>query len=120
MLRNTLCTRQKPKVHFARRLRKDETKGERILWSILRARRFHAYKFRRQVPLGPFIADFLCVGKKLIVEIDGETHDAASAQARDRRRDAYFRARGFRTLRFSNSLTIEDTSAVLTVIERFL
>ncbi len=87
------------KIGFARALRREMTEAERTLWFLVRSRRFAGFKFRRQVPMGPYVADFLCFERKLIVECDGSQH-AESPQ--DAARDAWFAARGFRTLRFWN------------------
>jgi YD repeat-containing protein len=59
----------------ARALRKESTLTEEIVWRWLRNRRFGDWKFRRQYPIGPYIADFYCDALKLVIEIDGETHD---------------------------------------------
>src|SRR3990167_2317856 len=58
----------------AKFLRRLQTKPEQILWKCLRAKRFHAFKFRRQVPIGNYIVDFYCAKKRLIIEIDGDVH----------------------------------------------
>ena len=72
--------------------------NERTLWKLLRNRRLADLKFRRQVPLGRYIADFLCYSQRLIVEADGPLHDAEA----DAVRDAWLTAQGFRVLRFTN------------------
>jgi very-short-patch-repair endonuclease len=81
-------------------MRHEPTDAERKLWYSLRGRRFAEYKFRRQVPIGPYIADFVCHERKLIVELDGSQHADAP---RDAARDAWFVAHGYRTLRFWNT-----------------
>ena len=81
----------------ARRLRADETDAEARLWSNLRARRCNGWKFKRQVPVEGYIADFLCAYAKLIVELDGSQH---ADRAYDRARDAKLVAAGYRVLRF--------------------
>jgi very-short-patch-repair endonuclease len=80
-------------------MRKLPTEAERLLWAMLRDRRFSAFKFRRQVPIGPFIADFMCYSARMIVEADGGQH---SENAYDERRTAWLEAQGFRVLRFWN------------------
>jgi very-short-patch-repair endonuclease len=82
----------------ARRLRKSAPATERKLWTTLRDRRLGALKFRRQVPIGPYVADFVCLRHRLIVEADGPFHDPQHDQARD----AWLTAQGFRVLRFAN------------------
>ena len=85
---------------FAKRMRSEPTEAERKLWMILRARRFSGYKFRRQVPLGAYIADFVCFEARLIVEADGSQH---GEDARDAVRDDWLVAQGFRVRRFWNA-----------------
>ena len=58
----------------ARILRKNQTKAEQLIWNQLRAKRFQNYKFRRQQPIGPYIVDFYCSSKKIIIELDGSSH----------------------------------------------
>jgi len=85
----------------ARSLRRDQTEAEARLWEALRAGRLEGWKWRRQVPVGPFIVDFLCLEAALVVELDGGIH--AERADRDARRDAYLRTRGLQVLRFWNS-----------------
>ena len=97
----------------ARALRRDMTDAERKLWMGLRAEQLGA-KFRRQHPLGSFIADFACLAPKLIVELDGSQH--ADNQAYDLARDAFFRAQGFEVLRFPSNAVFQNFDGVLTAI----
>jgi very-short-patch-repair endonuclease len=85
---------------FARNLRKASTPHEQKLWALLRGRRFIGFRFRRQVPIGPYIADFVCYGRRLIIELDGSQH---ADDPTDPIRDAELRRRGFRVLRIWNS-----------------
>ena len=103
----------------ARRLRRETTPIEGILWSRLRTlRRSHGLHFRRQVPIGPYIADFACLSRRLVVEIDGQSHDGEAAAAHDARRDAFLGDQGFRVLRFSNADGMRDAGGVIdTIIE---
>jgi very-short-patch-repair endonuclease len=101
----------------ARRLRREMTNAEVILWRGLRGRGIGA-KFRRQVPIGPFVADFVCVDARLVVELDGPPHDRPEQQLHDRNRDAWLRAQGWRVLRFSNDLVIGGGNLVLDEIRR--
>jgi very-short-patch-repair endonuclease len=76
------------------------------LWTLLRSRRLENYRFRRQVPLGPYIADFVCHGRRLIIELDGSQHFDDPA---DVRRDAELKRRGYRILRiWNNELTTNE------------
>lgn len=101
-------------VSFARALRSESTDVERLLWRHLRAKRFAGYKFRRQQPIGPYIADFVCFDAKLVVELEGGQH--ADRRAQDAERDAWLRSQGFDVLRFWNTEVIEELDAVLSVI----
>ena len=96
----------------ARHLRQHQTEAEQRLWYHLRARRFLGLKFRRQVPLGPYIVDFLCPALKLVIEADGGQHGAAA----DGRRDHWLRDRGYLVLRFWNHEILQDTEAVLEAV----
>jgi very-short-patch-repair endonuclease len=92
-----------------KRLRTSMTDAERKLWRALRARNIGA-KFRRQVPLGPYIVDFVCFETKVIIEVDGSQH---ADNARDAVRDRYFAERGYRVLRFWNGDVLTSLDAVL-------
>jgi very-short-patch-repair endonuclease len=94
----------------ARRLRRDQTDAETKLWDTLRAGRLEGWKWRRQVPVGPFIVDFLCLESALAVELDGGIH--AERADRDARRDAYLQGRGLQVLRFWNSEVSEQFERV--------
>ena len=77
-----------------------------MLWLALRDHRLDGHKFRRQAPVGPYFADFVCIARKLIVEADGRTHATAEAAIRDVARDAWLEREGYRVLRFSDDLLI--------------
>ena len=96
-------------LRFARSMRHQPTEAEAKLWSLLRDRRFARYKFRRQVPIGPYIADFVCYSAHLIVEADGSQH---SESPRDHLRDAELEHRGFRLLRLWNNDILARPDAV--------
>ena len=99
---------------FARELRGELTDAEAILWRHLRDRRLAGLKFRRQAAIGPYIADFVCLEAKLVVEADGGQH---ADNARDVRRDAFFASQGFRTLRIWNIDIQGNLESVLDTIE---
>ncbi|PZR89854.1 MAG: UDP-N-acetylenolpyruvoylglucosamine reductase [Stutzerimonas stutzeri] len=79
----------------------------------MRGRRFAGLKFKRQMAIGPFIADFCCFEGRLIVELDGEPHETDEARERDRRRDAFLRSEGYQVLRFSNERVLGNLEFVL-------
>lgn len=91
----------------ARALRHGQTDAEAVLWESLRAGRLEGWKWRRQVPVGPFIVDFLCLKAALAIELDGGVH--AERAAYDARRSAFLRSLGLTVLRFDNA---EVTSAL--------
>jgi very-short-patch-repair endonuclease len=96
----------------ARRMRKDMTPAERALWYALRNRRFMGLKIRRQVPIGPFIADFYCADLRLIIEADCAGHGAP----RDLERDRWLGQQGFRVLRLPNRDVLTNLPACLDAI----
>lgn len=89
------------------------TDAERQMWHALRDRRFDGWKFRRQVSIGPFVADFLCHAAKLIVEIDGGQHSEES----DARRTAFLNSEGYRVVRFWNNDVLENPAGVMRALE---
>lgn len=97
----------------ARSLRRAMTDSERRLWGRLRLEQL-GVKFRRQHPLGPYIADFACLAPKLIVELDGSQHGKQIEH--DERRDAFFRGQGFQVLRFGSNQPFLNLDGILTVI----
>lgn len=96
---------------YAKRLRSNSTDAERLLWSRLRANRLAGFKFRRQVPIGPYIVDFACFEAKLIVELDGG--QPAEAVEQDARRDGWLGEQGFSVLRFWNNEVLGNLDGVL-------
>ena len=105
-----------PLTGFARRLRTDATDAELHLWKSLRNRSLFSCKFRRQFPVGPYITDFACIEKRLIVELDGGQH--ATAVAHDEERTTYLKTQGYRVLRFWNNDVLNQSEAVLEVIHQ--
>ena len=108
--------KRRAKVVVARELRRRMTPEEAILWEELRSRRFRKFKFRRQVPVGRFIADFLCLSLHLIIEVDGEIHD--DQQEHDREREEYLRECGYRVIRFCNEEVHKNLLGVLSRLEQ--
>jgi very-short-patch-repair endonuclease len=100
-------------IDVTRKLRKNATPAERLLWQHLRNRKLGGLKFGRQHPFGRYVADFYCAELKLIVEIEGGIHDEAGQQEHDRVRFEELELRGLRILRFSNSELLQNTRRVL-------
>jgi len=97
-------------------LRQNSTDAEKRLWSILRNRQLNGFKFRRQVEIEGYIADFFCAEKRLIIEVDGGQH----SPQRDARRTALLGSQGFRILRFWNNDVLQNLDGVWTAIEEAL
>jgi len=93
------------------------TDAERKVWYALRDRRFVQFKFRRQVPVGPYIADFVCFEARLVIELDGGQH---AGSCRDKRRDRWFATNGFRVLRFWNNEVLLNIEGVMMLLARAL
>jgi very-short-patch-repair endonuclease len=96
----------------ARALRRRASLTERMLWKLLRDRRLDGLKFRRQVPIGPYILDFVCLARRLAIEADGPFHDPT----RDTRRDQWLATQGFRVLRFENQAILSSRDDVIAAI----
>ena len=109
-------TEQSNPISRARELRRNQTKSEGLLWSILRANQVCNLKFRRQHPIDPFIADFACVAKQLVVELDGAYHDR-TVEA-DMTRQRYLESQGWRVLRFAAEDVEADPEMVVIGITR--
>ncbi|HGE69288.1 TPA: endonuclease domain-containing protein [Candidatus Poribacteria bacterium] len=101
---------------LARSLRKNSTDAERLLWGYLRGRQLDSLKFRRQHPLGNYIVDFICLEKKIIIEIDGGQH--ATSKEYDEERDRWLNNQGFKVLRFWNNDVIKNIDGVIEVIRQ--
>lgn len=95
----------------ARHLRRTMTDAEKFLWNQLRCRRFAGFKFRRQAPIGPYIADFACWEGRLIVELDGAHHLEPDQQKHDEQRTDWLIRHGFRVLRFTNAAVMDEIGA---------
>jgi len=98
-----------PETQRARDLRNDMSGTERRVWYRLRRRQLAGFKFRRQLPIGPYFADFACLSARLVVEIDGEFHNEVS----DQRKTAYLESQGFRVMRFPASATDQGLDDVI-------
>ena len=110
----TVPHKMKKTIINARKLRKTMTDAERKLWHILRRRYLQNFRFRKQVPLGPYIVDFLCKEKHLIIELDGGQH--ADAVEYDNQRTQWLEKRGYRVIRFWNNEVLTNLEGVAEVI----
>ena len=106
------------KLQFRRKLRREQTDAERKLWSLLRSRQLEAYKFRRQHSIGPYIADFCCLERRLVIELDGGQH--AEQIQKDERRTEYLKSKGFQVLRIWDHEVFKETGAVMENILKVL
>ena len=98
----------------ARHLRKNPTDAEQKLWSRLRRKQLHGYRFRRQRSIGPYIVDFVCLEVSLIIEVDGGQH--AEQVAKDEARARFLEKEGYRVIRFWNNDVLANTDGVLEAI----
>jgi very-short-patch-repair endonuclease len=103
---------------FARTLRSSPTEAERLLWHRLRRRRVGGFRFRRQVPVGRYICDFVCPQARLVIELDGSQHFERSDY--DDRRTNFLRWKGYRVLRFWNVDVLKHPDGVLMAIDAAL
>lgn len=101
----------------ARELRRDLTLAERKLWEVLKQRQLDGHRFRRQHPLGSYIADFACLEAGIVIEVDGGQHHDNEL---DRRRDRYMQGIGFEVLRFWNNDVLQNLEGVCAVIAQAL
>jgi very-short-patch-repair endonuclease len=101
-------------------LREEQTEAEAALWRLLRNRKLMGSKFRRQVPIGRYVADFYCHERKLIVELDGGIHSDPGQQLHDQNRDTFLRSLGLRVLRVANEHLLRTPEKVLVKIREAL
>ena len=99
---------------FAKQLRKAMTPAEWQLWTTLCAKQCSDYKFRRQVPIGRYVGDFVCFSARIVIEIDGESHD--QTEAYDLKRTQWFESQGYEVLRFQNHDVTNNIEGVWQVI----
>jgi len=105
--------RSPEKIARARELRHGDNQAEATLWNELKAKKLGGYKFVRQMPIGPYFADFACRSQRLIVELDGSQHAESSY---DRLRDEFMRGEGFSVLRFWNFDALKNTKSACETI----
>ena len=103
---------------LARRSRSAPTDAEVALWILLKDRRLHGFKFRRQAPIGPYVADFTCHALKLVIEADGGIHRLT--EARDADRDAWLAEAGYTVLRFDNSAILHNPNLVFDAVRQYV
>jgi len=100
----------------AKHLRRTMTRAETLLWRYLKADHLEGLSFRRQTPMGPYIVDFVCHTGRLVIEVDGESHDFAERLLNDQSRDAWLASPGYSVLRFTNGEVLKNLEGALTVI----
>ncbi len=103
-------------IQNARRLRRDMTPAEARLWQILRGNKVGGWKFRRQQPIGPYFADFVCFSTRVIVELDGDSH--LGREAHDHHREQFLLASGFAVIRFENFVVMLNENRVVELVAR--
>ena len=104
----------------ARRMRREPTNAEMVLWNFLRGGRMRGHHFRQQHPVGQFVFDFCCMKQRLVIEVDGGYHDEAEQRERDIARDQFLVAGGFKVLRFRNEDVENELQWVLSTIDHAL
>ena len=105
---------------FAIRQKQNPSEAEKALWELLRGKKLDSYKFRRQHIILQFIADFVCLRKKLIIELDGSIHDLPESKINDQQRTEILESKGYQIIRFKNDEVIHDTDNVLNKITEAL
>ena len=104
---------------FAKENKRNSTEAERALWEMLRGHNLGVH-FRRQHPIGCFIADFVCLKKKLIIEVDGGYHSEKEQQESDGERTKILEFQGYKVIRFTNEEVIGNTKEVLHIINKYI
>ncbi len=102
----------------AKKLRTELTKAEAAMWNMLRDFRGRGARFRRETPIGPYIADFAWLSARIIVEVDGDSHETLDGRRHDIRRDNFLKSQGFTVLRFNNAQVIDGPDFVFLTIEQ--
>lgn len=102
----------------AKKLRTELTKAEAAMWNMLRDFRASGARFRRETPIGPYIADFAWLSARIIVEVDGDSHETLDGRRHDIRRDNFLKSQGFTILRFDNAQVIDGPDFVFLTIKQ--
>ena len=108
-------TRQRAKT-----LRREMTKAERVMWDILRDFRPRGARFRRETPIGSYIADFAWLSARFIIEVDGDSHETTHGRKHDIKRDVFLASQGFTVLRFDNGQVIDNPDYIAISLEQAL
>ncbi|MBI4642596.1 MAG: endonuclease domain-containing protein [Deltaproteobacteria bacterium] len=103
-------------VSLSRNLRKNQTDAENLLWRHLRGKQLEGLRFRRQHPIGRYIVDFVCLEKRLVLEIDGGQHGMEKEKIKDDERDHWLRTEGYQVLRFWNNDVLTNLEGVMETI----
>ncbi len=106
------------KSNTARELRRDPSRAERICWELIRAHRMDGIKFRRQHPIGPYFADFACVSRRLVIEIDGIHHD--DQLEADARRTEMLESLGWRVVRFGAGEVLQNPEGIWATVQNLI
>lgn len=107
-----------PKIRQrAKKLRTERTKAEAAMWNMLRDFRLLGARFRRETPIGPYIADFAWLSARLIVEVDGDSHETDAGRRHDQRRNQFLKEQGFTVLRFDNSQVLDGPDYVFLTVQ---
>lgn len=104
---------------YAKEMRRESTPAEKALWQMIRGHALGVH-FRRQHPIGDYIADFICIKKKLVIEVDGKYHDNPVQQKYDDSRSNYLVSQGYDILRFTNEQVLFHPDEILDAISQFL
>ena len=105
---------------LARNLRNKSTKSEISLWKYLNCQQIDGYKFSRQKPIGNYIADFYCYQLRLVIEIDGSSHNSLDIQEKDKLKEIYLKQLGFTVLRFTGYDVFENIEGVVQSIRNYI
>jgi very-short-patch-repair endonuclease len=117
---HTKLATKKETLKRCKELRKNSTPQEIIFWSRVRAKRFRGLKFRRQHHIGKYIVDFVCLDKKIIIELDGWQHKEENKERYDKTRAEFLERQGFRIVRFWNNEINDNLDGVFLKIEELL
>jgi len=107
-------------ISYRRKLRKDLTSAEKLFWSKVAHKQFFNLKFRKQHGIGPYIVDFYCSEKALVVEIDGDTHAGVENKERDEKRTKYLKSFGYSIYRYQNADVLTNVNGVMEDLAREL